>query len=148
MLLMTQPSCAADILPVLMQVLNLWYRMSSSLSACKEVRVNIPWASLAVRTFDAAVDDIDRGKIQVRWFRRKSNNRSWGTQPASKYAEIFTNRRQSRPWLATVDISTIIALPVVLTPRSFKYPGEPVLSRDCMALVRAHMEKLARSGEL
>eukprot|EP00965_Chrysotila_dentata_P171984 5675688-Pleurochrysis_carterae.AAC.1 len=38
---------------------------------------------LAVRTFNPAVEDVISGKVEVRWYKRKSKNlHSWGTQPA------------------------------------------------------------------
>eukprot|EP00965_Chrysotila_dentata_P233504 6199623-Pleurochrysis_carterae.AAC.1 len=67
--------------------------------------------------------------------------------PAFKYASVFTNRRQSLPWLGTIAVSNITAIPVVLTPSSLGNAAEPVLSRDCMSLVRSHMQALADSRE-
>eukprot|EP00965_Chrysotila_dentata_P065433 2168490-Pleurochrysis_carterae.AAC.1 len=82
--------------------------------------------------------------VQVRWYRRKVTVHSWGSQPAFKHASIFNGRRQSISWLANIAISSLIDLPVVVTPRSFRKLAAPVLSRDCMSLVRSHMEALAQ----
>eukprot|EP00965_Chrysotila_dentata_P261614 6214315-Pleurochrysis_carterae.AAC.2 len=60
---------------------------------------------------------------------------------------LFTNRRRSLPWLGTIAVSNIIAIPVVLTPNSVGNAAEPVLSRDCMSFVRSHMQALADNGE-
>eukprot|EP00965_Chrysotila_dentata_P067875 2245135-Pleurochrysis_carterae.AAC.1 len=102
---------------------------------------------LAVRTFNVHEDDVANGKVQVRWYQRKSTRHSWGSQTAFKFASVFTNRRQPVPWVATITISSILAIPVVLTPASISKPAEPVLTRDCMSFVRSHMLALAESGE-
>eukprot|EP00965_Chrysotila_dentata_P020903 691894-Pleurochrysis_carterae.AAC.1 len=102
---------------------------------------------LAVRAFNNAEDDVANGSVQIRWYTRKATTTSWGGQPAFKYAPVFNIRRQSQPWLANIAVSSILDVPVVCTPGSVGNLAEPVLSRDCMSLVRSHMEALAAAGE-
>eukprot|EP00965_Chrysotila_dentata_P245942 6206862-Pleurochrysis_carterae.AAC.1 len=103
---------------------------------------------LAVRTFDAAEDDVNNGKIQVRWYVRKASANSWGSQPAFKYATVFNNRRQGRPWLSVIEVSNIVPIPIVITRASVRSAGaEPKLSDDCMAMVREYKKRLAETEE-
>eukprot|EP00965_Chrysotila_dentata_P170765 5637186-Pleurochrysis_carterae.AAC.1 len=87
---------------------------------------------LAVRTFDSREDDSPMARFK--------------SAGISESRQLICGR-QSRSWFAIIAISSIIPIPVVLTPRSIGTPAEPVLTRDCMSFVRSHMEALAKSGE-
>eukprot|EP00965_Chrysotila_dentata_P140519 4646186-Pleurochrysis_carterae.AAC.1 len=80
---------------------------------------------MAVRTFDAAKDDVENGQVQVRWYQRKSSAHSWGSQPAFKFASVFARQGKRLPWLGMISIGSIIAIPVVLTPNSVGNTAEP-----------------------
>lgn len=91
---------------------------------------------LARRTFNED-KDIPEKEYEVQWFVRKSRNASWGVQPAFKLALRTDGRRRSVPHCDVVPLDTFAHIPVEVTTSSSRRRDAPVLTKNCMALLRS-----------
>ena len=94
---------------------------------------------LGRRAFDTECDRPNEGLFVIKWYKRKNNRNSWGQQPAFKWtiAGFKTTARSSAFPLESLEPrSAFLPITVQLTEKCTY--DEPVLSKSCMAAVRAY----------
>lgn len=112
---------------------------------------------LARRTFNME-KDIPGQEYEVQWFVRKGKRASWGMQPAFKLASGVDRQRRSVLHCDVVPIDAFADIPVEVTRSSAARKNSPVLSKNCMAVLRSLVlgsaesdspqEEIERGGEL
>ena len=102
---------------------------------------------LGRRTFDADVDNEDKGLYEIEWFERKNKRVDlWGFQPGFKLT-VGSYTRERKPISITSVEPRSKFLPIVVSIAPSSKEDEPALTRDTLNLLRSNQESDVESDD-